>query len=167
MNTWTQKHYEQFSTASYDESKGLAINILFHTGIRLGELSALTPADILPTMHIDVNKTYVASDKDGSLMPPKTHGSQRCISIPQSLYCKIQKYVSTYRIKEDCRLFSFAKASLQNYINTISKQERLPIINIHAFRHAYIRSLHLKDLPSSETATWSGLKKDMDYNASL
>lgn len=147
MNTWTKK---------------LAIDILLHTGIRLGELSALTPADILPTMHIDVNKTYVAVNGQKILIPPKTKDSKRCIPIPEPLYCEIQKYISEYRIPENSRLFSFTKATLQNYVNTISKKEGLPAINIYTFRNAYIDALRLKGLPSSKASAWLGLKKGME-----
>lgn len=162
MNTWTKKQYEQFSGASYDEPKKLAIDILFHTGMRLGELLALTPTDILPDMHIDVNKTYVTANGEEVLIPPKTQNSKRCIPIPKSLYCEIQKYISAYGIKEDCQIFSFTKTALQSYINMISKKEGLPPMNIHAFRHAHIKSLRLKGLPSSKTAVLLGFKKDVE-----
>jgi integrase len=33
-------------------------DVLFYTGMRSGELLALTPADILPTKRIDINKNY-------------------------------------------------------------------------------------------------------------
>lgn len=49
MKIWTQEQYEQFSQAVQKSSMKLAFDILFYTGIRSGELLALTPADILPT----------------------------------------------------------------------------------------------------------------------
>lgn len=47
MNIWTQAEYEKFSSAINKSSMKLAFDILFYTGMRSGELLALTPADIL------------------------------------------------------------------------------------------------------------------------
>ncbi len=58
MNIWTQAEYEKFSKAISKSSMKLAFDILFYTGMRSGELLALTPADILPSKRIDINKNY-------------------------------------------------------------------------------------------------------------
>ena len=58
MNIWTQEQYERFSSAIQKSSVKLAFDALFYTGMRSGELLALTPADILPSKRIDINKSY-------------------------------------------------------------------------------------------------------------
>ena len=58
MHIWTQEQYEQFSGAIQKSSIKLAFDMLFYTGMRSGELLALTPADILPTKRVDINKNY-------------------------------------------------------------------------------------------------------------
>ena len=58
MNIWTQAEYEKFSNAISKSSMKLAFDILFYTGMRSGELLALTPADILSSKRIDINKNY-------------------------------------------------------------------------------------------------------------
>ena len=96
MNTWTQQQYEQFSNAIKDEPIKPAFDILFYTGIRLGELLALTPSDVLPSKCIDINKTYSESKNGGCILPPKTITSKRCVPIPDFLYSEIQEYISLH-----------------------------------------------------------------------
>ena len=58
MNIWTQKQYELFSSNIQKSAIKIAFDILFYTGMRSGELLALTPADILPSKRININKNY-------------------------------------------------------------------------------------------------------------
>ena len=67
MNIWTQAQYEQFSAAIQKSSVKLAFDVLFYTGMRSGELLALTPADILPSKRIDINK--LCKSKWGRIIP--------------------------------------------------------------------------------------------------
>lgn len=92
MNIWTQEQYEQFSNAIQKSSVKLAFDVPFYTGMRSGELLALTPADILPTKRIDINKNYAKVKGDELFLIPKTSKAKRCISIPDFLYDDIQEY---------------------------------------------------------------------------
>lgn len=58
MHIWTQEQYEQFSGAIQKSSVKLTFDVLFYTGMRSGELLALTLADILPSKRVDINKNY-------------------------------------------------------------------------------------------------------------
>ena len=94
MNIWTQEQYERFSSAIQKSSVKLAFDVLFYTGMRSGELLALTPADILPSKRIDINKNYAKVKGEELFLEPKTPKAKRCISIPDFLYEDIQEYVS-------------------------------------------------------------------------
>ena len=94
MNIWTQAQYEQFSGAIQKSSVKLAFDVLFYTGMRSGKLLALTPADILPSKRIDINKNYAKVKGEELFLEPKTSKAKRCISIPDFLYEDIQEYVS-------------------------------------------------------------------------
>ena len=94
MNIWTQAQYEQFSAAIQKSSAKLAFDVLFYTGIRSGELLALTPADILPSKRIDINKNYAKVNGEELFLEPKTLKAKRCISIPDFLYDDIQEYMA-------------------------------------------------------------------------
>ena len=58
MNIWTQSQYEQFFGTVQKSSMKRAFDMLFYTVMRFEELLALTPADILPSKRVDINKNY-------------------------------------------------------------------------------------------------------------
>ena len=55
MKIWTRDEYERFASQIDKSSMRLAFDILFYTGIRSGELLALTPADILPDQRLSID----------------------------------------------------------------------------------------------------------------
>ena len=142
MNIWTQKQYEQFSGAIQKSSVKLAFDMLFYTGMRSGELLALTPADILPTKRIDINKNYAKVQGQELFLDPKTPKAKRCISIPDFLYDDICNYVSKlYGIKKGDRIFYFTKSALDKEIKRITDKAGLPPIRVHNLRHSHASML--------------------------
>lgn len=108
MKIWTQEQYEQFSSAIQKSSVKLAFDVLFYTGMREGELLALTPAGILPSKRIDINKNYARIKGEELFMAPKTPKAKRSVSIPDFLYNDIQSYISKlYGIEKGDRIFYF------------------------------------------------------------
>ena len=93
MNIWTQAEYEKFSHAISKSSMKLAFDILFYTGMRSGELLALTPTDILPNKRIDINKNYAKIKGEELFLEPKTPKAKRCISIPDFLFRSISRSI--------------------------------------------------------------------------
>ena len=142
MNIWTQEQYEQFSSAIQKSSVKLAFDVLFYTGMRSGELLALTPADILPSKRIDINKNYAKVKGEELFLEPKTPKAKRCISIPDFLYEDIQKYMSKlYGIENGDRIFYFTKSALDKEIKRIAAKVGLPIIRVHDLRHSHASML--------------------------
>lgn len=142
MNIWTQAQYEQFSKAIQKSSLKLAFDILFYTGMRSGELLALTPADILSTKRIDINKNYAKVKGQELFLEPKTPKAKRCISIPDSLYKDIQAYISKlYGIQQNDRIFYFTKSALEKEIKRTAERAGLPLIRVHDLRHSHASML--------------------------
>lgn len=142
MNIWTQTQYEQFSSAIRKSSVKLAFDILFYTGIRSGELLALTPADILPSKRIDINKSYAKVKGDELFLEPKTPKAKRRISIPDFLYDDIQSYISKlYGIGKGDRIFYFTKSALDKEIKRVAEKAGLPPIRVHDLRHSHASML--------------------------
>lgn len=138
MNIWTQKQYEQFSKSVQKSSMKLAFDILFYTGMRSGELLALTPADILPSKKININKNYAKVNGQELFLEPKTPKSKRCISIPSFLYNDICGYISKlYGISDEDRIFYFTKSTLDKEIKKIAKKAGLAPIRVHDLRHSH------------------------------
>lgn len=142
MNIWTQVEYEKFSNAISKSSMKLAFDILFYTGMRSGELLALTPADILPSKRIDINKNYAKIRGQELFLEPKTPKAKRCISIPDFLYDDIQEYISKlYGIGRGDRIFYFQKTALEKEMKRVSERAGLKPIRVHDLRHSHASML--------------------------
>lgn len=142
MNIWTQEQYEQFSGCIQKSSVKLAFDVLFYTGMRSGELLALTPADILPSKRIDINKNYAKINGEELFLEPKTAKAKRCISIPDFLYDDIRDYVTKlYGIGKEDRIFYFTKSALDKEIKRGAEKAGLPPIRVHDLRHSHASML--------------------------
>lgn len=117
----------------------LAFDILFYTGMRSGELLALTPADILSSKRIDINKNYAKIKGEELFLEPKTPKAKRCISIPDFLYDDIQEYISKlYGIGNSDRIFYFQKTALEKEMKRVSERIGLKPIRVHDLRHSHV-----------------------------
>lgn len=142
MSIWTQEQYEQFSNIIQKSSLKLAFDILFYTGIRSGELLALTPTDILPSKRININKSYTKINGEELFLEPKTPKAKRSISIPDFLYDDIQGYIAKlYGIEKGDRIFYFTKSGLDKEMKSAAKKAGLPPIRVHDLRHSHASML--------------------------
>ncbi len=142
MNYWTLEQYERFSQNLKKSALKLAFDILFYTGMRSGELLALTPEDILPDKRISINKNFAKIKGKELFLTPKTPKSKRKIAIPDFLYDDIQKYLSKIgEIGQEDRIFYFTKYALEHEMKRIAKKIDLPIIRVHDLRHSHASML--------------------------
>ena len=85
MLFWTKEEYKKFSEAVMDKPMSYyAFQMLYWTGIRLGECLALTMADFdfkVNTVRID--KSYQRLEGEDVITTPKTVKSNRTIKLPQ------------------------------------------------------------------------------------
>lgn len=134
--------YEKFSSAINKSSMKLAFDILFYTGMRSGELLALTPVDILSSKRIDINKNYAKIKGEELFLEPKTPKAKRCISILDFLYNDIQEYISKlYGIGNGDRIFYFQKTALEKEMKRVSERVGLKPIRVHDLRHSHASML--------------------------
>ncbi len=142
MKFWTQRQYELFSKNIQKSALKLAFDILFYSGIRSGELLALTPADILPDRKLSINKNFAKIKGQELFLVPKTPRSKRNVSIPEFLYNDIHEYVSKlYGIQRNDRIFYFTKSALEKEIKRVAKKTGLPEIRVHDLRHSHASML--------------------------
>ena len=142
MKFWTQEQYETFSKNIQKSALKLAFDILFYSGIRSGELLALTPADILPDKKLSITKNFAKIKGQELFLVPKTPRSKRTISIPEFLYDDIHGYVSKlYGIQQNDRIFYFTKSALEKEIKRVAQKVGLPEIRVHDLRHSHASML--------------------------
>lgn len=140
MNFWTKQEFVKFVDELMDKRMSyLAFMILYWTGIRIGELLALTPGDIDLVKHtISITKSYQRLGKKDVITEPKTSRSKRVIHIPEFLAADIQDYISSvYEMKDTDRLFPFTKYFLEHEIKRGVKASGVKKIRIHDLRHSH------------------------------
>ncbi len=138
MKIWTREEYEIFSKQILNPSMRLAFDILFYTGIRSGELLALTPADILPDRRLSITKNYAKVKGEELFLVPKTPRSKRTVAIPDFLYEDILEYVSKlYGIESGDRISYFTKSALEKEIKRTASKAGLEPIRMHDLRHSH------------------------------
>lgn len=140
MKFWTLDQYELFSRNIKKSALKLAFDTLFYTGMRSGELLALTPADILPDKRIFITKNYARVDENELFLIPKASRNRRKITIPEFLYDDLHKYISQLGgIGNEDRIFYFTSSALQHDIKDIARRAGLPLIRVHDLRHPYVK----------------------------
>ena len=117
MDYWTYDEYIAFREGIKDKPLAyICFQVLYWTGMREGELLALTAADIdLVAKQIDINKTYQRLNGQDIITPPKTKKSKRKVPIPDFLCQELQSYMDTrYMLSPNERLFPATKHFLSH-----------------------------------------------------
>ena len=117
--------------------------MLFWTGIREGELLALTPADFdFEKGTVKISKTYQRIKGEDMITSPKTKKSNRTVQMPDFLCTEIQEFFDMqYGLKRKDRIFNITKSYLHHEMDRGSKAAGVKRIRIHDLRHSHISLL--------------------------
>ncbi len=144
MKFWTKAEFEQFIAAVADKPVSYtAFMTLYYTGMRVGELCALTLADVdLDNATITINKTFQRINGRDVIWPPKTPKSNRIVTIPQTLVECLREYISKcYEIQPTDRLFPHTKSFLNHEMIRGFHNSGVNKIRVHELRHSHARLL--------------------------
>ena len=121
------------------------IMFLFYVGCRVGELQALSEADIAPD-GVHIYKTYTKKTTDGS--PYKITDTKnykvRTVPLPEILKTELDKYIAIKRENGIADTFLFggdrpvALQSIRNRLDHYIELSGVKRIRIHGFRHSYV-----------------------------
>lgn len=134
MLVWTKEEYKKFAEAVMDKPQSFyAFEVLYWTGLRVGELLALTPEDIDLEKHtISINKSYQRLQGEDYITDPKTEKSNRTVSIPDFLCEELEEYMAMlYGFKKNDRLFQITKSYLHHEMIRGAKISGVKRIRIH------------------------------------
>ena len=140
MDYWTYDEYIAFREGVKDKSLSyICFEVLYWTGMREGELLALSPADIdLDNKTISINRTYQRIEGKDVFTSPKTRKSKRKIPIPDFLCQELSDYIqSRYMPDADERLFPVTKSYLSHEMIRGCKNTGVKKIRIHDIRHSH------------------------------
>ena len=138
MKFWT---LDEFKTAIVHVTKPgfrVALMVLYWAGLRVGECLAITPADVLPSKAIRIEKTHHRKEGEDAPGPPKTENSVRDVSIPGFLHDDLMAYINAlYDIGVGDRVFYFSHGTLNRELDRIAEVSGVKRIRIHDLRHSH------------------------------
>lgn len=145
LNFWTKDEYEQFiqGFSPDEEMYRIIFQMLFWLGCRVGELLALTRADIdFENGTVNISKPYYRRNQTDYVTPPKTESSNRKITIPKFLAEEMKDFVDRqYGLTPEDRIFPITDRAIQKKMKQKTEQAKLKPIRVHDLRHSHIALL--------------------------
>ena len=144
MLFWTQDEFQLFLEQVADKQFSYyAFEILYWTGIREGELLALTPEDFdFEKKTLRINKSYQRLQKQDVITEPKTPKSNRIIVMPDFLVTEIEDFLTRLdNLEPTERIFTISKSYLNYEMERGAKLAGLKKIKVHGLRHSHISLL--------------------------
>ena len=113
--------------------------ILFWTGMRKGELLALTYEDVdFENKTIMINKNFQIVKKERLITDPKTPRGRRVIAVNDIvLNCIKELWSTSYKPNKTDKIFYLSKDSLKRQLDTACKKAGVPRIRVHDLRHSH------------------------------
>ena len=136
---WTLDDFNRFIKCVKNPKYHLIYNILYWTGLRIGELLALTPDDIdHENRAVRVNKTYHRYHKQDIISTPKTKKSNRTVYLHKTLFDELTDYLSeNTEISRTDRIFPVSFDSVRDRLERTAKKIGIKRIKIHDLRHSH------------------------------
>ena len=144
MLFWTKDEFLRFIDCMMERPIAYAIFMtMYYTGIREGELLALTPADIdFENSTLRINKNFQKIRGEEIITTPKTPKSNRVIAIPETLRICLREYIDQcYGLGPDDRLFPYTKHYLDYELKTGCDRSGVKRIRVHDIRHSHAAAL--------------------------
>ena len=144
MLFWTQDEFKVFIEAMKDRPVGYTIfMVMYYTGLRVGELLALTPEDVDFDRHIiSVNKNYQRLNGKDYIYPPKTDAGYRDVVMPKVLEACLKDYMDKcFDLKPTDRIFPYNKAWVGRQMKYGCDNSGTQKIRVHDVRHTHATML--------------------------
>ena len=143
MQFWTLQEYRTFIAQFHDQPMiFIAFELLYWCGLRVGEMLALTPADIDEKKHLlKITKTYARHNRQDIISTPKTENSVRNVAMPDFLFAEVMDYIRTSELKKNDRLVPHCSDFLKYHLQCGCKKSGIRQIRIHDIRHSHVSLL--------------------------
>lgn len=172
MQFWTLAEYNRFRSVIDDEVWALLFDVLYWTGLRIGELQALTWNDFRND-HLIINKNF--DNKTLKITNTTKTGNNRVVYLDDQLKNALKKhYIYCSKIdgfSKDFFIFGFYKPFSHTNISTrknryielynATHDVKLNQIRIHDFRHSHVSFLANNGANVWEIADRLGHSKEM------
>ena len=143
VDFWTKDEYLKFADAIMDKPLAFtAFEVLYFTGIREGELLALTPSDFdFGKNLLRITRSYQRIHGEDVITDPKTSKSIRTIAVPDFVIDEVGEFVALEGIKSDERMFKVTKSYLYREMRRGCAVSDVKVIRIHDIRRSHVSLL--------------------------
>lgn len=149
---WTIAEFRQFTIQLKKPHHIMAFYLLFWTGLRCGELLALTWKDIdFSTQSITVSKTLTRLHKQDIITAGKTAASRRTVIMTTFLTAMLQDYHQLSGSSTG-RIFTCTRNSLTYILKKYAARAQLKNIRLHDLRHSHASLLINAGFPPLDVA---------------
>ena len=140
MLFWTNEEFKVFIEAMESRPVGYTVfMVMYYTGLRVGELLALTPEDIDFDRHIiSVNKNYQRLNGKDYIYPPKTEAGYREVVMPKVLESCLKDYLAKlYDVQPTDRIFPYDRGWVGRQMKYGCDHSGTQKIRVHDVRHTH------------------------------
>lgn len=139
MSFWTKEEFTAFIKQVEKPAARTAFLTLYYTGIRIGELMALTPSDFdFKAQTLSITKSLRMVGKEAVISPPKTAKSTRIVTMPGFLCAALEEYQGKlYGLTEGSRLFPYSRAFYTKELAKGADRAGVKRIRLHDLRHSH------------------------------
>jgi integrase len=142
---WSVDEFQKVMACVKKPKFYLAFNLLFYSGMRVGELLALSAADFDFTNNaITINKNMATSIK--IIYTPKTDKSYRTIPMPPSVMKLAKDYIDSLQEVPERIIFT-TQATLLRYLKKYAAEAGVKPIHTHDLRHSHASHLIHEKVP--------------------
>ena len=138
MRFWTLDEYRQVLPSIKDFKAQTAVNMLYWTGMRKGELYALTWSDIsFANKQVTIAKSYQRLNGEDVITPTKTYES-RTLLLPDTTIQQLKEYnAKCYNVAPVDPVFPWAKRFIEDGIQQGAEASGVSRIHVHGLRHSH------------------------------
>jgi len=149
MKFWTLEQFEKFIVKIERYPERVGFLLLFWTGIRIGELLALTEADFdFERGTVSITKSFQQVNGEGIITEPKTTRSRRAIPVPAAALQSVKEYIPRlYDYSPGDRLFAYTKGYFHHAMRKGCAASGVDLIRIHDLRHSHASLLIEMNVP--------------------
>ena len=138
IDFWTIEEFNQVikkNTGNVNPEILLIIKLLYWTGLRIGELMALTGNDLnYKTQSIIVSKSIY----ENIIQTPKTEKSKRIVAVPEEAWKELIDYMNMlYKYNSKDLLFTIGQSYIRRVFKRMAEVANIKPIRIHDLRHSH------------------------------
>ena len=144
MSFWTVEEFIDFILFFDDKPMcKVGFSLLFYSGIRIGELLALTYSDFdFGNNTVRINKSYAKVRGKDVISTPKTPKSNRVIALPPTIMKMVRQYfTSCNTLNISCRLFPVIRNYFEKKLRQGCEATGVKPIRVHDLRHSHASML--------------------------